>query len=377
MAKPRFIAPWHRKVLEDSALGGMSPDSAALLADLRGKPALYHCVSRVVNREFIFQSKEREMFVQLMRRYAAFSQVKLRTYCVMSNHFHILVEVPAPPDCGGKSWSDEKLMEHLAMIYSERKLDDLSRELSHYREQGNMLAAEALRERVFARMWNLSQYMKIVKQCFTQWFNRTKGRRGVLWEERFKSELVEDGHAARRVAAYIDLNPVRAGLVSDPKAYRWSGYGAATAGVKEARVGLVQVMKEEAQTRMNATRAGRELKNWKEVARRYRMMMYEDGAEGERDQRKGRAGIPVERVAEVLAAGGRLSEWDLGWCQTRYYLDGVTIGAQQFVEMAYEATREYFGGVRQSGARRMRGVETSLCTLRDLQRKALAGPGSG
>jgi hypothetical protein len=57
-----------------------------------------------------------------MRRYAGFSQVEVWTYCVMSNHFHILVEVSAPPDCGGDSWSDERLLEHLSTIYGERKM---------------------------------------------------------------------------------------------------------------------------------------------------------------------------------------------------------------------------------------------------------------
>jgi len=105
--------------------------------------------------------------------------------------------------------------------------------------------------------------------------------------------------------------------------------------------------------------------------------MFEDGAEGERDRRKKRKGIPARRVAKVIAAGGRLSETDLGWCQTRYFLDGVAIGVKAFVEMNYEATREYFGGVRRNGARRMRRINSALCTLRDLQRDAVRETGSG
>ena len=67
-------------------------------------------------------------------------------------------------------------------------------------------------------MWDVSGYLQRLKQRFTQWFNRRKGRRGVLWEERFKSVLVEgSGDPLSTMAAYIDLNPVRAGLVEDPK----------------------------------------------------------------------------------------------------------------------------------------------------------------
>jgi hypothetical protein len=199
----------------------------------------------------------------------------------------------------------------------------------------------------------------------------------VLWEARFQSELVEDGHAARRVSAYIDLNPVRAGIVDDPKKYRWSGYGAATGGVTEAREGLWLVMCEEAATRMDASRAAAELADWPRVARAYRVMLFEEGEECERDRTKKRAGIPSQRVAEVLKQGGRLSEADLCWCRTRYYLDGVAIGLKKFVTMNYEATRGYFGGKRRDGARRMRRVRSALCTLRDLQKDAVRPSGTG
>ena len=87
------------------------------------------------------------------------------------------------------------------------------------------------------RMWDLSQFMKVLKQRFTQWFNKRHGRRGTLWEDRFKSVLVEDGYTARVMSAYIDLNPLRAGIVNDPARYRWSSYGAAVAGDRLARGG--------------------------------------------------------------------------------------------------------------------------------------------
>lgn len=58
-------------------------------------------------------------------------------------------------------------------------------------------------------MHDLSEFMKTVLQRFTLWFNRTHQRTGTLWEEGFKSVIVESGTAARTMAAYIDLNPVR------------------------------------------------------------------------------------------------------------------------------------------------------------------------
>ena len=73
---------------------------------------------------------------------------------------------------------------------------------------------------------------------FTKWHNFRERRDGCLWSQKFRSVLVEGGLAARTVAAYIDLNPVRASMVDDPKDYRWSGYGDAVAGVPRAREGL-------------------------------------------------------------------------------------------------------------------------------------------
>jgi REP element-mobilizing transposase RayT len=341
------------------------------LEALKGKPAIYHCVSRIVNRDFLLGREEKEQFVRLMRCYEAFSQVSIHTFCVMSNHFHILVEVPAAPEDDGASWSDERLLKHLELIYDGADLGKLRWELEHYRTQGNTEAAEAFRARFFARMWNLSEYMKIVKQRFTQWYNRTHGRRGVLWESRFESGLVEDGHAARRVAAYIDLNPVRAGIVGDPKDYRWSGYGEAVAGKVKARAGLRLVLFGDRATRTGEKRAAREIATWAKVMRTYRVILFGDGEESPRDQVRKRAGIRRSRVQQVLDQGGELSEAELSWCRTRYFVDGLVIGSKSFVNRVFALSKGYFGERRRDGARRMRQVDTPLCTMRDLRRDPL------
>jgi hypothetical protein len=87
----------------------------------------------------------------------------------------------------------------------------------------------------------------------------------------FKSVIVESGIAARTIAAYIDLNPVRAGMVTDPAEYRWSSYGEAVGGGtkgngKKAREGLVRAC-------MSHLGAGFEADRWKDVSRIYRRAM--------------------------------------------------------------------------------------------------------
>ena len=94
----------------------------------------------------------------------------------------------------------------------------------------NESLAQELHERYSYRMHDLSEYMKGFMQRFTQWFNRKHGHNGGLWEDAFKSVPVEDGVASRTMAAYIDLNPVRAGMRSSG-ARKLRGSAAAAAGV--------------------------------------------------------------------------------------------------------------------------------------------------
>ena len=93
---------------------------------------------------------------------------------------------------------------------------------------GNAKAAEKdkqiakLKGPFLDRMHDLSSFVGELKQRLSQWYNLRNGRSGPLWEDRFKSVLVqgEPGLLAM-VAAYIDLNAVRAGIVKDPREWRW------------------------------------------------------------------------------------------------------------------------------------------------------------
>jgi hypothetical protein len=76
-------------------------------------------------------------------------------------------------------------------------------------------------------MRDVSALMKDFQQPYTNWFNRTrpKGRRGRLWSDRFKSVILESGRAVWECVQYVEMNPVRAGLVTDPGDYRHSTWG--------------------------------------------------------------------------------------------------------------------------------------------------------
>ncbi len=64
-------------------------------ARIRGEgKSYYHCISRVVDRQFVLKEEEKEHFVALMRKLEAFHGMRVVTYCIMSNHFHLLIEEP-------------------------------------------------------------------------------------------------------------------------------------------------------------------------------------------------------------------------------------------------------------------------------------------
>jgi len=182
--------------------------------------------------------------------------------------------------------------------------------------------------------------MKTLKQKFTLWFNREHDRVGTLWESRFRSVVVEGSwKALLSVAAYIDLNAVRAGLVEDPKDYRWCGYSEAVAGERLAREGLAAALED--------VKPGAD---WRDVGARYRQILFGIGEEN-----SVRAGISRAEVAKVWAAGGKLSLAQLLRCRVRYFSAGMAIGTAAFVERVFQAQRGAFSASRETGARRMRG----------------------
>jgi putative transposase len=342
------------------------------------KRAIYHCVSRVVDRRFVFGDEEREHFRMFMRMQENFSGCRVLAYCVMSNHFHILLEVPP---AGTLVLDDEGLLKRLSTVYSDAFVAEVGKEIAEARAEGNDEHVAEIYSRFTYRMHDLSEFMKTLLQRFTRWFNRTHERTGTLWEQRYKSVIVESGDAARTMAAYIDLNPVRAGMVSDPAEYRWSSYGEAIGGGakgngKKARIGLIRASRSQV---ADLDDAGADIAAlWKEVARTYRRLM--GLALGRKRGRAvlGEAGPGAMMNTEELLSSRHNGTVlpDLGMAKmlrtrVRYFTDGAVIGSKSFVNETFEAARERFSEKRNDGARRMRGSGAAasgiLWSARDLR----------
>jgi putative transposase len=209
------------------------------------------------------------------------------------------------------------------------------------------------------RFCNLSLFVKEVKERFSRWFNKRRGRRGTLWMDRFKSVLVEGkGEALRTMAAYIDLNPVRAGLVKDPKDYRWCGYAEALGGSRRAQRGLCKAQ-------------GKPVDGWKSAgaAAAYRCLLHAEGREVKdaQNEKVVGCGMSVEMVRAVLEEKGKLSPAEMVRLRVRYFTDGLALGSREFVEGIFEAQREQFGPRRSRGARRIAESDSPFYTLRQLR----------
>jgi putative transposase len=318
--------------------------------------ACYHCVSRVVDRRFIFHtaghgSAEAERFIQLMRRLEAFSGLRILDYVLMSNHFHLLCEVPEP-----KVLSETELLQRIEAGYGLAYRQALQQQLDRYRQQPEgSPQIQRLLDRYRSRMYDLSVFIKELKGRFAQGYNQRHGRSGVLWAERFKSVLVQEGEALATVAAYIDLNPVRAGLCADPKDYRYGGYAEALAkGCPLARHGLRTIL------------GLPETTTWSELSRQYRTYLFVKGSSTSADRAPAfdldRAQRVVEEQKGELALPQRLL------CRIRYFSDGVILGSQCFVESHFLRLKQKLGYKRHRAATCLTALGSpSLWVFRDLR----------
>jgi putative transposase len=328
--------------------------------------AYYHCVSRIVDRRFVLGDEEKVSFLRLMRFYERFCKVRVVSYCLMSNHFHLLVEVPKRPE---QQPSEAWLIGHVKRCYGNITGVALEENLKQCRAQAGEEAAQEMLTAWFSRMWDVSAFMKIVKQRFTQWFNKNSKRKGTLWEDRFRSVLVESGEALATMAAYIDLNPIRAGMVKDPADYRWSSYGAAMGGDKHARSGLQAIV---ATVRHDGQKQRPSPERWIE---QYRVWLF--GSAGEiqnpANSQVVRKGMQQAKIQAVLKAGGRVTRWEMLRCRLRYMSAGGAIGSKAFVEDLFSNERWRFDARRKEGAKPLRGGDAVWGGLRSLRSPRWAG----
>ena len=286
---------------------------ARIKVDAGEGQAVYHCMSRTVNGERLLDDVAKEVLRKQLWQISDYCGLEIITYAIMSNHFHVLVRVPQKP-----AVTDAELVRRFRILYPKPTKYQTARfDVIQSQLKSNGDAAKEWRNQQLAMMGDLSQFMKLVKQRFSVWYNRSHQRYGTLWAERFKSVLVEaTSGVMRTMAAYIDLNPVRAGLVNDPKDYRFCGYAEAVAGHKPAQQGIVQLIE------------GGRKHGWDWTQDAYRETLFGKGSAPKEYGAK----IDDAAMQRVIKAKGRLPLHQVLRCRVRYFSDGAVLGGHAFVQ---------------------------------------------
>ncbi|MDR3229377.1 MAG: transposase, partial [Puniceicoccales bacterium] len=276
-----------------------------------------HCVSRTVNGEIFLSDAEKDTMQKQLHQVADFCGVQVVTYALMGNHFHVLVRVQQQGEV-----ADAELLRRYSVLYPKptKYAPANAKALAEMLKKDDE-DAEAWRKQMLRRMGDVSEFMKTFKQRFSIWYNRTHERFGTLWSERFSSTLVQADKffAMESAAAYIDLNPVRARLVADPKDYRWCGYAEAVA------TGAKGTMRRNLRYAVSSDNLSDE-----EMLDTYRVVLFGKGATAKRGDSSA-ARIAPEAAQAVAASGGKLSHSERLLTKATQFTRGGAIGDAKFV----------------------------------------------
>jgi REP element-mobilizing transposase RayT len=285
--------------------------------------AVYHVMSRTALDGFPLKDVEKDFMLDLIRKFSALYFTEIYGFCLMGNHFHLLVKM-IPEN----QFSDGEIQKRYEKFYSDSR-PFAKGQIPYLRE----------------KLSSLSEFMREIKVGFARYYNRRHHRRGYFWGDRFKSVIVDQGETLVNCLAYIDLNPLRAGLVESPEEYRWNSLGyhiqtnnkdnflSTDFGLKEFNV-----------------------KGKKERIRRYRRYVYEAGAISHpgkmRDKIIDEKAISKERANEFEIS--RVSRFRL---RTRYFTDSGIIGSKEFVTENYQRFKHLFHSKHEKKPKPIKGLD--------------------
>ena len=197
---------------------------------------VHHLVSRIAHRVYFLKESERMDFLEFVRRTADFTGIRLLGWCVMGNHFHILVFLPVPEPV-----DKEEILRRYAVLKGRGAVNSVRDSFARWRidgEAGERKVEEWL-DRQRQRMYSVASFMKIVKQWFTAEYNKRNGHKGTLWESTYYDRvLIRRESDMAKCLAYIHLNPIRAAAADRFDGYAWSSYSAFRKGDPTATAGM-------------------------------------------------------------------------------------------------------------------------------------------
>lgn len=269
--------------------------------------AWYHLCSRVAAHKGVYPLSEpapMRRLIQIIEHYSAIYFCEVAAFCVMGNHYHLITKFDVL-----RSASRDELRARTRLMYpsraSQAEIDLWSDEKwEHYRR----------------RLFDVSEYMRNIQSAFARWYNFNYQRRGRFWADRFKSVYLQDKRAVLDCMLYVELNPVRAGLVQRPE--EWHGSSLCLREI--GRDGWLTSLKEFL-----------EQPTEKKALREYRERLY---YRGNVPTKQGQKAISREVLDREIARG--FSSSGLYRKRLGYFVDGLAIGTESFIRDQLAQLRE-------------------------------------
>ena len=279
---------------------------------VKDEPAVYHVMSRTALDGFVLGDMEKEYLLELIKKLSSVFFSELLGFCIMGNHFHLLVRMHT-----GEEYSDDEIKRRFKLYYGKGDKQELiDGQIPLFREKWS----------------SLSEYVKEIKQGFSRFYNKLHNRKGFFWSERFKSVIVDNGETLINCLAYIDLNPIRAGLVEKPEDYRWSSIGY-----------HVQANNKENFLSLDFGLAEFGVTGKRERLKYYRKFLYEKGA--------------LKGVQKEREKGFEINDVDRFLYRTRYFTDSGIIGSKAFVDRIYQHFKDHFSSKHEKKPKVIKGLE--------------------
>jgi len=270
--------------------------------------AWYHVYNRVACDKDQYpleeRSEARHAFIRFLNFYSSAYFCEVATYTVMGNHFHLILRMKP----------FEKL-DQTALEKRAEKIYPNTFEQTRTWTDGHW-------EQFNKRLFRLADLMRNIQQGFARWYNKSFGRRGRFWADRFKSTLLYGERSLVECMQYVDLNPIRAGMVELPEEYEYGSYCLRDRREDKALVDLRGLLSERTKAK---------------AFEQYRSMVYLRGS------------VPSKAKDAVIDApvvdGEMKKNFNLG-CKGekrdhfRFYVDGLVIGAKEKVMEWMEALQE-------------------------------------
>ncbi|MCU7866014.1 MAG: transposase [Candidatus Thiodiazotropha sp. (ex Lucinoma borealis)] len=212
------------------------PKPRKALISLEATP-YYHCVSRCVRRAFLcgqdaFSGKSfehrREWIQDRLFQLADIFAIDLCSHAIMHNHVHLVLYVDKETADG---WEPREVVERWHRLFSGSLLSQrfiMGESLSPAERQ----ALDEQIARWHRRLMKISWFMRCLNEPIARQANREDGCTGRFWEGRYKSQALLDEKALAACMAYVDLNPVRAGIAQTPEASEFTSIAERTAQTK-------------------------------------------------------------------------------------------------------------------------------------------------